>query len=75
MHMVPCSRLMQLLKPFDSEVMIHYEEKQVNATSMIDLLTLAAPQGAELLFQATGADSQQAIQAIETLFAEGLDVE
>lgn len=40
--------------------------------SILELLTLAASPGTELVLSATGADSQEALDAVASLFASDL---
>lgn len=67
LHMRPCAALVELAGRFKSSVTIHYEGKLANATSMWDLIALAAMPGSELLLEANGPDAVQALDALATL--------
>ncbi len=52
---------------FKSRVSISNGEARANATSVLDLLTLAATRGTELLVEAEGPDARKAVEAIGNL--------
>ncbi len=68
LHLRPLSEIVQLAQKFSSEVMIRKGDRTVDGKVMLDLLTLAAEQGAVLVLEARGADAEQAVDAIVALF-------
>ena len=63
LHMRPAEQLVNAIKPFESEVVVSYGGVEVNGRSLMSLLMLTAPQGADLQITANGPDEEQALQA------------
>jgi phosphocarrier protein len=68
LHLGPSSQIVQLAQRFSCEFMIRKGERKVDGKSMLDLLTLAAENGAVLVLEARGTDAEDALQAIASLF-------
>jgi phosphocarrier protein len=51
--------------------MVRKGAQSVDAASILELLTLAASHGTELVLSATGVESQEALDAVAGLFANG----
>jgi len=68
LHLGPSSQIVQLAQRFSCEFMIRKGERTVDGKSMLDLLTLAAENGAVLVLEARGDDAADALQAIAGLF-------
>ncbi len=76
LHLRPQSMIVQAAQGFESDVTLSIEGHKVDAKSMLDLMTLAATFGTELLLEATGSDAESAVEAIGGLFDsnfEGMD--
>ncbi len=75
LHARPASVFVKTASQFKSNVRVVYGEKDINAKSILSVLTLGANQGANITIKAEGEDSDQAIQAltelIESNFGEG----
>jgi phosphocarrier protein len=56
---------------FDSDISISKDGVIVNGKSVVEILTLAAEQGARLVVTASGKDSKEALKALETLIENG----
>jgi phosphocarrier protein HPr len=67
-HARPANLIVRRLQPYQAKIEFVKENQRVDGKSILDLLTLAAEQGTELTIEATGADAQQAIDAIVELF-------
>lgn len=70
LHARPAAQLVRLAIQFQSRIELIKEGQRVDAKSIIDLMTLAAAEGAELVLEVRGSDSQAAADAIEKLFLE-----
>ena len=68
LHLGPSSQIVQLAQKFSCDLVIRKGDRAVDGKSMLDLLTLAAEQGAALRLEATGADAADAVAAIAALF-------
>jgi phosphocarrier protein len=63
--------LVKVASQFESEIYLERDGFQINAKSIIGVMTLAAEQGCELGLTVEGADEGQAAAAIEELFSNG----
>ena len=71
LHLRAASRLVQLVKPFQSEVRICCEGRAANGKSILDLITLGAERGARLEIEINGPDAEDATEALRALIDEG----
>ena len=71
LHARPAKNLVSLLNKYLSDVHIEKDGYRINAKSIIGVLTLAAVAGTELTVIAQGEDAEEALDAVEQLFAEG----
>jgi phosphocarrier protein FPr len=72
LHARPAKVLVNLAKQFKSDIKLHHGAKQVNAKSMVSVLTLGAVCGSEITVQANGADEEKAIAELESAIRAGL---
>jgi phosphocarrier protein HPr len=74
LHARPAEMFVRLAKQFQSRIELVHQDRRVEAQSMIDLLTLGAGPGTELVLEASGDDAEAAVDAlarlVETGFAE-----
>ena len=56
---------------FTSDIRISYQSQEIDAKSIMSVLMLAAPFAAELSVATTGDDENDAMAALEALFASG----
>lgn len=68
LHMRPAEILSRAAAQFESRIEIERGSLRVDATSIFDLITLAAEEGAELVLRAEGPDAQAAVDSIAQLF-------
>lgn len=73
LHARPAGRLAQQAQSFESEIFIVNDDQEVDAKSILDVLTLAAGPGDTLEIRAQGSDAQDALNALETLFKNKFD--
>ncbi len=73
LHARPASKLSHLAGTFTASVTLVYGGTEVNAKSVLGLLTLAAPKGAQLTVRTDGEDEGEALAAIADLVARGFD--
>ena len=64
LHARPSAALVKLAGSFKSDFYIHMYGYRVNGKSILGVMTLAAEQGAELLFEVAGPDEEEAMSAI-----------
>lgn len=73
LHLVPCSRIVERASSFSGDVKISWNDITADARSMLDLMTLAAPQGSVLVVEATGEDAESLLDDLEQLFARDFE--
>ena len=69
LHLRPCMAIVSTVGKHRANVMIRKGSQSVDAASILELLTLAASPGTELVLSATGMESQEALDAVAGLFA------
>lgn len=75
LHARPAAALVQTVLQFKSDVRIGTGAQQVNAKSIMGLLTLAAAQGATLTVTCRGDDAEEALTAVRNLVESGFGEE
>ncbi|MFV2071256.1 MAG: HPr family phosphocarrier protein [Thermoanaerobaculales bacterium] len=68
LHARAAAKLVHTANNFESEIFIGTEHEEVNAKSILGLLTLAATKGTPLTVRAVGADENEAVEALVALF-------
>ncbi|MCL1972766.1 MAG: HPr family phosphocarrier protein [Endomicrobia bacterium] len=71
LHARPAAMLVQTSSRFQSSVKILKDDFEVDAKSIMGVMTLAAASGSELKFIAEGPDENEVLDAIESLFNSG----
>lgn len=75
LHVRPCLAIINTVRQFKAVVKIRNGKQAADATSMLQLMTLAAAQGTELVVSAKGPEAEKALAALTELFATGFDQE
>ena len=75
LHMRPAGRIMETALKFKSDVQLKWADRSANAKSILEMLSLAAPPGAELVLEASGSDADQALDALEALIRDRINRE
>lgn len=70
LHARAAAKLVHTASEFESEIYIGTDHEEVNAKSILGILTLAASKGTPLNVRAEGADEEAAVRAITALFAD-----
>jgi phosphocarrier protein NPr len=73
LHAKCASQLVEVARPFSSEISLHRDTVSANVKSIIGLMLLEAIPGTELLVRAQGNDAEEALNAIEALFVAGFN--
>jgi phosphotransferase system HPr (HPr) family protein len=63
-HMRPLTRFVELARKFQSIVFVYKDDERRDGKSPLELMTLGAEQGTELILEATGIDAQAALDAL-----------
>jgi phosphotransferase system HPr (HPr) family protein len=67
LHARPAEKLVRTAQKFDAKVELIRDDRRVDARNMIDLLTLGAGQGTQLVLEAEGREAQAAVDALAEL--------
>lgn len=70
LHARPAGKLAQEAQKFSSEIYLAVGEQQVDAKSILDILTLAAGCGSELRILARGDDAVEAVEYLAAIVRE-----
>jgi phosphocarrier protein len=73
LHARAAAKLVHLTSGYKSRVWLAKDGEEVDAKSILGILLLAAAQGSSVNIKCEGEDEQQAIEAIEQLFADRFD--
>lgn len=65
-HARPATQLVQAASKFDSDVFLSYKEKKVNLKSIMGVMSLGIPEGAEVTLEISGTDEQIALETLVT---------
>lgn len=68
LHARPAAALVKLTNTFKSEIQLCYQDKCINAKSMISVLTCGIAADSEIVFAINGSDEEQAAQALNSFF-------
>ncbi|MBS1561353.1 MAG: HPr family phosphocarrier protein [Bacteroidetes bacterium] len=71
LHTRPAAMLVKIASRFKSEIYLQRDGFNINAKSIIGVMTLAAEQGAQVGLLVEGPDEAEAAAAIEELFNSG----
>ncbi|WP_129078869.1 phosphocarrier protein HPr [Anaerobacillus alkaliphilus] len=75
LHARPATVLVHSVNAFESDVNVEYNGRSVNLKSIMGVMSLGVPKGAEIKISAEGSDETEAIQAVvEAIQNESLGV-
>jgi phosphotransferase system HPr (HPr) family protein len=69
LHLRAAAELVKVANKFKSNITIHHGIQNINAKSLMGLMTLAAAKGTELEFVAEGDDAKEVLAALRQLLA------
>jgi len=70
LHARPCLAIVNTVRRFQAKVQLRRGEETADADQILQLMALGAPQGTELVLSASGPDADEALDALERLFAD-----
>ena len=74
LHARPATMFINLATKFEAEIMVKKDTNEIDAKSIIGILSLAARQGTELEIIANGIDEQEAVDALVNLIENEINV-
>ncbi len=75
LHVRPCLAIVNTINRHQATVTVRKGSQAVDGSNMMGLISLAAPQGTELVLSATGPQAEAALDALAGLFASQFGVE
>jgi phosphocarrier protein HPr len=63
-HARPAEMFVRRAQQFQSKIEIVHDDYRIEAKSIMNLLTLGAAQGTQLILEAEGSDAQEAVDAL-----------
>src|SRR3990167_42236 len=75
MHARPAAKFAEIANKYSSEIRVKTKNKDVDGKSVIELLTLGAESGTELLIITKGPDAAEALDAMEGLIKSKFEEE
>ncbi|HEX3030626.1 MAG TPA: HPr family phosphocarrier protein [Bacillota bacterium] len=74
LHARPAALFIQAASKFKSNIVMAKGEREVDAKSILGILTLTARQGDVITLKATGEDAQEAVDTLAQLVGRKLDL-
>ena len=74
LHTRPATELVKCASGFKSQLRLFYQKTEVNAKSLLSILTLAAIKGAKIRIEASGDDAEEAVQQIISLAGKNFNI-
>ncbi|WP_226035870.1 phosphocarrier protein HPr [Aquibacillus saliphilus] len=71
-HARPATLLVNKAGQYESQIEMNYNGKTVNLKSIMGVMSLGVPKGAEIVITADGSDEEQALQGVEETIKEHL---
>ena len=71
LHARPCHAVVSLVREYESVLRIRNGATEVNGRSILELMTLSANCGDELVLRAEGEDALALLEALSSLIATG----
>ncbi|WP_100013214.1 phosphocarrier protein HPr [Lentibacillus sediminis] len=71
-HARPATLLVNKAGQYESDVEVSYNDKKVNLKSIMGVMSLGIPKGAEITITATGGDEEEAIKGVTEVIEEHL---
>jgi phosphotransferase system HPr (HPr) family protein len=71
LHARPCHQLVSIALKHRATIKVRCEDRHADGRSILSLMTLGAPHGALLEFEAEGDDAAELVAALEAAVASG----
>lgn len=68
LHARAAARIVELAGHYQSALFLKKNEREVDASNILSILTLACPRGTEIHARAVGKDAEALVEALEDLF-------
>jgi len=71
LHARAAARLVDMANRYESSIFLSHGSRRVNGKSIMGVLMLAAAKGSQISLEASGADQDEALEAVANLIADG----
>ena len=71
LHARPAAKVVECANRFSSDITLRYDNREIDAKSIMLVLMLAAGQGSQIGLRVSGQDQAAALEAMEALFSSG----
>ena len=71
LHTRPAAAVVKLASKFKSDFFIEMEGSEINAKSIIGVMSLAAPKGSRMVLKLHGEDEEDAARSLVEFFEQG----
>ena len=75
LHARAAAKLVREAGRFQARIILERDGQEVDAKSLLGILTLACPKGSHITMRAIGADARDALSALEALITRKFDEE
>jgi len=75
LHLVPCSRIVQLARKSACSINLHNGDRSANAKNVLDIVSLNAVFGTQLVIEAVGDGAESTVQELVELFETNFESE
>jgi len=75
LHARPATDFAQAAGGFQANILVRHEEEEADGKSVMELMMLAATQGAEIEIMCKGPDAKNALEHLADLVSRGFDEE
>ncbi len=72
LHARPAALFVQVASKYSSQILIQKEDKEVNAKSVMGVMSLNIAEGDEIIIKVDGKDEIEAMEAMKKLISSGL---
>ncbi len=73
LHARPAAQIAKIARQYQAKIYLRKGERQAEADSILDVLSLACSQGSEVEILAEGTEAAEAVEAIVALLLKGIE--
>jgi phosphocarrier protein HPr len=67
LHARAAAKMVQLSNEFSSNLVIRFDNQEIDGKSILNILTLACPVGSQIVLRAEGSDAEKLLEAMQRL--------
>ncbi len=67
LHARAAAKMVQLSNEFSSDLVIRFDQEEIDGKSILNILTLACPVGSQIVLRAEGSDAERLLEAMQRL--------